>query len=315
MKKIIIIISSLTFLASCGEEQNINEKGSGGALHAGKALMELNCNACHSPSAGENARIAPPMIAIKKYYLNKGMSKEEFVNSIQKWVENPSENISKMPGAVRKFGIMAKVDYPKETIAKIADYLYSSEVEKPEWFDEHYKNKHGKNTKNLDSKNELSLAEIGMKYALSTKSILGKNLMGAIQAEGVENAVSFCNVQAIPITDSMSIVNNARIKRVSDKPRNASNRANEKELGYISQFKKQLVNQEEIKPIVEEQNETINFYFPIITNAMCLQCHGSLKQELKLSTYEKIKALYPTDEAIGYKIDQVRGIWSIEFIK
>jgi hypothetical protein len=313
MKKIIILISSLTFLASCGGEQTENEEIANGVPHAGKALMELNCNSCHSPSAGENARIAPPLIAVKKHYLENGMSKEDFIKAIQKWIENPSEDISKMPGAIRKFGIMAKVDYPKETIEQIADYLFTNEVEKPAWFDEHYKTQHGKKTQSVEDNEVLSLAEIGMKYAISTKSILGKNLMGAIQAKGVEHAVTFCNVQAMPITDSMSTVNNARIKRVSDKPRNPNNRANAKELTYISKFKVLMANNEKINPIVVEEAGKVNFYFPIETNAMCLQCHGAVEQELKFSTYEKIKALYPTDEAIGYNIDQVRGMWSIEF--
>ncbi len=154
-----------------------------------------------------------------------------------------------------------------------------------------------------------------MKYALYTKSQLGKNLMGAIQSKGVENAVTFCNVQAIPITDSLSTEFNARIKRVSNKPRNSNNRANKVELAHVATFKTQLMNKEEMKPIVEEEGGRVNFYFPITTNAMCLQCHETLEQELKLSTYDKIKALYPEDEAIGYDENQIRGIWSIEFDK
>jgi hypothetical protein len=315
MKKIIILFSSLAFIASCGNEKGTEEVVSVNITHEGKKLMELNCNACHSPSAGENARIAPPMIAVKKQYLEKGTSKEDFIASIQKWVENPSEYISKMPGAVRKFGLMPKAEYSKETIEKIADYLFTNELEKPEWFDEHYKKQHGKKGKKMKGKGALSYADIGMKYALSTKSQLGKNLMGAIQSKGIENAVTFCNVRAMPITDSMSTENNARIKRVSDKPRNPNNRANTVELAHILTFKNQLTNKEHIKPIVEEEGDRVNFYFPITTNAMCLQCHGTLEQELKLSTYDKIKALYPDDEAIGYEENQVRGIWSIEFDK
>ncbi len=131
MKKIIILFSSLAFLASCENEEVIKEVVSNNTTHEGKKLMELNCNACHSPIAGENARIAPPMIAVKKHYLENGISKDAFISSIQNWVENPSEEISKMPGAVRKFGIMPKAEYSKETVEQIADYLFTRELEKP----------------------------------------------------------------------------------------------------------------------------------------------------------------------------------------
>src|SRR5690554_4696328 len=61
-------------------------------------------------------------------------------------------------------------------------------------------------------------SEIGFTYASTTKATLGKNLTGAIMEGGTEHALDFCNVQAMPLTDSMSLVHNAKIKRVSDKP-------------------------------------------------------------------------------------------------
>lgn len=312
MKKLILIISSFALFASCGNEQIENENVPLNSYNKGKELMELNCNSCHSSSAGENDRIAPPMIAIKKHYLEKGISKEDFIASIQKWIKNPSEDISKMPNAVKKFGVMTKIDYPKEIIKEIADYLYSNDIEKPEWFDEHYNSQHGKK---IDTIRELSYVDIGMKYALSTKSQLGKNLMKAIQSKGTEAAISFCNTRAIQLTDSMAVVNNAKIKRVSDKTRNPNNEANEKELAYISIFKSQLSKKEMLKPLVEESIDKVYFYMPIKTNAMCLQCHGTVEKELKLSTYDKLKVLYPNDQAIGYSENEIRGIWSIEFDK
>jgi len=48
---------------------------------------------------------------------------------------------------------------------------------------------------------------------------------------------------------------------------------------------------------------------------MCLQCHGTLDQDLKRETYKTIKGLYPNDKGIGYDVNEVRGIWSITFDK
>ena len=67
-------------------------------------------------------------------------------------------------------------------------------------------------------------AQRGLKYALTTKAVLGKNLMKTIQKKGTLEAVTFCNKQAYPLTDSMSLVHNAIIKRVTDQPRNPSNK-------------------------------------------------------------------------------------------
>lgn len=155
--------------------------------------------------------------------------------------------------------------------------------------------------------------EIGLNYANSTQKELGKNLMAAIQKEGTLGALEFCNVQAYPLTDSMATVHNARIQRVSDKPRNVENQANERELAHIEFFKDKIASGEEFKPIVENEHGTISFYTPIITNAMCLQCHGIPEKQIQPTTMHKLQELYPADKAVGYGENEVRGIWAIVF--
>ena len=51
--------------------------------HPGKKLMETNCYVCHSPTASHEGRIGPPMIAVKKHYMNSDTSKKEFIASMQ----------------------------------------------------------------------------------------------------------------------------------------------------------------------------------------------------------------------------------------
>lgn len=157
--------------------------------------------------------------------------------------------------------------------------------------------------------------EKGLEFAFGTKAVLGKNLMGTMQKSGTEAAVQFCNIKAYPLTDSMSVAYNATIKRVSDKPRNPSNQANNRALQHIATFKKAIVENQEVKPILEEENDAVNFYYPITTNAMCLQCHGTPNKQLDREAYKTIKALYPKDLAIGYNENEVRGLWYIKFNK
>ncbi|GGW61634.1 cytochrome c [Winogradskyella epiphytica] len=302
--------------------------------HPGKKLMETNCYVCHSPTADHQDRIGPPMIAIKKHYIGENTTKEEFVKAMQAWIKNPVESNAKMHGAVKRFGIMPKQHYPEETIAQIAEYMYDYDIEQPEWFEGHFNEKKGNhkgNGKGSGKENgqgkkhgmqqaqndfqDLPYGERGLKYTLSTKKVLGKNLMETIQKKGILEALDFCNVQAYPLTDSMSVVHNASIKRVTDKPRNPNNKANADELVYMENFKKVVANGEEAKPIVKELDNKVKVYYPITTNAMCLQCHGNPNDGINPSTLARIKRLYPMDKAIGYDINEVRGIWSITFNK
>ena len=60
--------------------------------------MEINCYVCHSPKATEGSRIAPPMIAIKKHYIGEKTTKEEFIKSMQKWIQFPTKKMQKCLG-------------------------------------------------------------------------------------------------------------------------------------------------------------------------------------------------------------------------
>ncbi len=154
---------------------------------------------------------------------------------------------------------------------------------------------------------------MGMTYAQETQKVLGKTLMGTIQNKGVEEAVVFCNERAYPLTDSMAINFNARIKRVSDKPRNPNNKANAVELAHIETFKKTIAAGDSIKPILKEEDGKVSFYYPIVTNAMCLNCHGTPEKNIAPGVLTQLSELYPDDKATGYGPDEVRGIWSIVF--
>ncbi|MCK0160986.1 DUF3365 domain-containing protein [Allomuricauda sp. F6463D] len=154
---------------------------------------------------------------------------------------------------------------------------------------------------------------MGMTYAQETQKVLGKTLMGTIQNKGVEEAVVFCNERAYPLTDSMATNFKARIKRVSDKPRNPNNLANAEELIHIESFKKIISEGDSIKPVVSETSGEVHFYYPIVTNAMCLNCHGIPEKNIAPEVLTHLTELYPDDQATGYGPDEVRGIWSIVF--
>ena len=110
----------------------------------------------------------------------------------------------------------------------------------------------------------------------------------------------------------MAINQNARIKRVSDRNRNPKNMANTMELQYITKTKLKIKNQEKPTPQLQKiENKTVGYY-PIITNDLCLKCHGNPNKEIDNKTYQMIAQKYPEDKAIGYALNELRGIWVIE---
>ncbi len=155
----------------------------------------------------------------------------------------------------------------------------------------------------------------GKKIAGEAQAALGKNLMAAINFKGTEYAVEFCNVEAIPITDSMANVLGASLKRITDKTRNPKNQANEDELAFIKKMKEEMQAGKSPEPLVVEMNGKMVGYYPIVTNALCVKRHGKKNLEIEQSTFKKIQALYPSDQALGYSVNQLRGMWKVEMNK
>lgn len=177
--------------------------------------------------------------------------------------------------------------------------------------------------RNNDSKSPEILSEgeitsyqkIGGDLVSSTQKVLASNLVGAIQKGGPINALEFCNTEAIPLTDSMSVQLQAHIKRVTDQPRNPYNQADNTELSYIEAAKQSLSEGKDVKPSIRSINGKVTGYYPIITNQLCMQCHGSEGSQIDETTLAKIQELYPEDKATGYDIGEFRGIWVVEVEK
>jgi Protein of unknown function (DUF3365) len=155
----------------------------------------------------------------------------------------------------------------------------------------------------------------GREMALKTKAVLGKYLVTAIQDKGTEGAIEFCSTRAIQITDSMSRVLGSRIKRVAERNRNPLNQASAEELVYIKEINAALARKENPKPQLKETAQTYTGYYPILTDQLCLSCHGDKKSDIQPATLTTLNRLYPGDKAIGFKLNELRGIWVIEMKK
>jgi len=169
-----------------------------------------------------------------------------------------------------------------------------------------------KSTKvNADSNLETSqLLETGKEIASATFLALSGELQDAMKSGGVEHALTYCNLKAIDITDSLSSKYNVDIKRTSLKFRNIDNTPTPTEERILKQLENKQKSGKPLLPEVVLNGYSKTFYAPIIVQDMCLKCHG---QKEDIANYNKIKELYPNDLAVGYKQGDLRGMWSISF--
>jgi cytochrome c553 len=310
---LLAVVALFTRCETDGEKES-SEQLSNVDLSHGFNLLESNCFSCHSPKGSHDARVAPPMVAIKNHYIGEETGLEEFSEALIAFVQNPSQENARMKGAIRKFGLMPKMEFSESELRDIAAYIYTTELEAPDWYAGHYERERKRHRKHHQG-GEVDYLERGRQFAMQTKAQLGKNLMAAINEKGSEGAVSFCNVRAYPLTDSMAVALDAKIKRVSDRPRNPNNRANDDQLNYILNAKARLEQGLDIEPQLKDRGESVIGYYPITTNAMCLKCHGEPKKDINQATLEVLAELYPEDEAKGYGENELRGIWVVEMQK
>ncbi len=274
-------------------------------------IISTTCFTCHSPEReiDNKARTGPPIYKIRPHYMRDGITREEFVADISSFLKEPTEAKAKLKGAIRNFGLMPRMPLPDEDIRIIAEYMFENDMTAEQW------GKAGKMAMINGEDQSMDYEELGREYAMGTKAVLGKNLMGAIKSKGAPHAVDFCNTRAYPLTDSMAKEYNVSIKRVSDKPRNRNNAANKDEIAFINVLHERIGKGEELGSKVSEINGKIVGYYPIETNAMCLQCHGTPEKNIEKLTQTKIKEKYPDDKATGYGVNEIRGIWVVEMDK
>jgi hypothetical protein len=147
----------------------------------------------------------------------------------------------------------------------------------------------------------------------SLKSVLVKEM----QTNGIVAAVSVCSDTAQLLTNNYGVNKGIFIKRVSAKYRNINNKPDlfeAKALKYFEELKSngKLTETTEYFEVIEEDGvRNVRYMKPIILQAPCLGCHGSIENigpDVKAILNKK----YPEDKATGYQMDDLRGAVSIQ---
>lgn len=106
--------------------------------------VQNNCLICHRVGAPEEPTqaIAPPLFAVKNH-LREFRDRDAFIAHVSQWVKAPDPAAARMPGAVKKFGLMPALPLGDELLVEIAGWIYDTPMEKPNWYAEHYRREHG----------------------------------------------------------------------------------------------------------------------------------------------------------------------------
>jgi len=125
---------------------SFQQTNASGIVDQGKQLFTSYCSACHGVSneSGMSNRLAPPIIAVKKHYIDTYSDEQSFVKAVSDWVTKPDESKTLMRGAIRRFKIMPPMPFPRADLEKIARYIFKGDIEEPEGFDKHFKEEHKK---------------------------------------------------------------------------------------------------------------------------------------------------------------------------
>lgn len=153
----------------------------------------------------------------------------------------------------------------------------------------------------------------GKSYAMNTQKVLGGQLKAAMMEGGPTHAIDYCNLNAITLTDSMAVAQGVEIKRVSDRNRNPENVASAQEWAYIKKVQEALAAGEEVVPYAKVEDRKFTGYYPIVTQAICLNCHGEMGMQIATETSEILAERYKEDKATGYGLNEVRGLWVVNY--
>lgn len=164
-----------------------------------------------------------------------------------------------------------------------------------------------------EAEDELAWQHKGDSLVARTFDTLRNTLMRTAGERGFAGAVSFCNIEALRLTNTYAS-GEITIRRSSDKFRNTTNAPDTMEQRILAAFSQLAGEKKELKPVLKKDDEgNIHYFKPIIVQAMCLNCHGAKDTEIKPDVWQAILQKYPGDLAWGYKEGELRGTWHVTF--
>lgn len=128
-------------------------------------------------------------------------------------------------------------------------------------------------------------------------------LTGALQEGSPESAIAVCRDEAPKIAAELSL-DGVQMGRTSHKLRNPDNAPQPWVEPLLAAY---LKDPENSKPrAVRLDDSTIGYVEPIYAMSFCLSCHGP---SIEPALQETIQSLYPEDQATGFHMNDIRGLF------
>ncbi len=140
---------------------------------------------------------------------------------------------------------------------------------------------------------------------------LGSKLKAALSKGGPPQAIEVCRSEAQSIAKRVGKAYGVTVKRISDKPRNPSDKPDEMDAAVLQQFASDLAadGSATMERLVKLANGKSRYYKGIRIQSMCLTCHG---ENLSAQVRQTLQEYYPEDKATGYQMGDLRGAFVVE---
>ena len=171
----------------------------------------------------------------------------------------------------------------------------------------------GSDKPTLSEQEQQAYIKRGDNLSKLTFDTLRNTLLRKILSDGVPGAVRFCQVSAADLTATYTS-EAVEITRTSILYRNISNKPDSLSQDILE--KMQAEKDKGAVPaslVLKDDNGVVHFYKPILMQAMCLNCHGSVPGQVQPDVLSVIDSLYPGDLARQYTEGELRGAWHIRF--
>ncbi|MCS7297868.1 MAG: DUF3365 domain-containing protein [Bacteroidia bacterium] len=140
---------------------------------------------------------------------------------------------------------------------------------------------------------------------LERQRLILESLLRTAEREGWAGAVRYCHTAAESLTFYQS--QKATFQRVALRYRNQKNALADSLDQLI--YKSFASSGEKQSIVIPMEDGTLRYYRPIfLSMSQCLKCHGK-SEDIDGEALAEIRKRYPKDQAVGFALGELRGLW------
>ena len=142
-------------------------------------------------------------------------------------------------------------------------------------------------------------------------------LTAAIDKDGADGAIAVCRDEAPKLARAASEQSGWNIRRVSLRPRNPKAVPDAWERAALEDFDRRAAagesaaKMEKAEILVEDGKQVQRYMRALPAQQLCLSCHGAAAS-LSPAVAAQLNRLYPADQAVGYRVGDIRGAMTIK---